>query len=102
MGVQFRAGIRIIVQCADVRDRLLPAVVPGNQARAVGRLGQIVKRLGGCLLLGVGMGMISCCSPAVLGNLMMDIMPGMLGTEQGSTAEERDVRRAQMIQNTIS
>ena len=54
------------------------------------------------MLLGVGMGMISCCSPAVLGNLMMDIMPGMLGTEQGSTAEERDVRRAQMIQNTIS
>ena len=54
------------------------------------------------LLLGVSMGMISCCSPAVLGNLMMDIMPGMLGTEQGTTAEERDVRRAQMIQNTIS
>ena len=30
------------------------------------------------LLLGVSMGMISCCSPAALGNLMMDIMPGML------------------------
>ena len=63
------------------------------------------KALCGCLsflLLGVSMGMISCCSPAVLGNLMMDIMPGMLGGEQGTTAEERDVRRAQMIQNTIS
>ncbi len=53
------------------------------------------------LLLGVSMGMLSPCSTAALNNLMMDIMPAMLGTENG-TAEERDIRRAQMIQNTIS
>ena len=52
------------------------------------------------LLLGISMGILSPCTPAQLDNLMMDIMPGMLGTENGS-AEERDIRRAQMIQKTI-
>lgn len=52
------------------------------------------------LLMGVGMGIISPCSSVELHRLMMDIMPGMLGTENG-TAEERDIRRAQTIQNTI-
>ena len=43
------------------------------------------------LLLGVSMGMLSPCSTAALNNLMMDIMPAMLGTENG-TAEERDTK----------
>lgn len=50
--------------------------------------------------MGIGLGIIKDLTSAEVYGLMIDIMPGML-TKEGMSQEERDLRRAEVIQNEI-